>query len=109
MLAGEEDVPDAAWNVSASGKVRAPGFAMVEVMLWMVVAAAALPKMSPHSPVARCSLSSVSWCEQKVVLHAAHALLARGGAVPVGLLLGEADHGKERASGNGDEPFIVNL
>ena len=50
----------------------------------------------------------MSCCERKVVFRAAHVLLARGGAVPVGALLGEADRGKERAGGNGGEPFIVN-
>ena len=76
-MAGKEGVPDAACNASASVVVRAPGFAVAAVMSWMEMAAAALPKTSTRSPVARCSCSSVSWCERKVVLHTAHVLLAR--------------------------------
>ena len=59
-LAGKEDGPDAAWNTSALGEVWVPGLAMASVMPWSAVAAEALPKTSPRSPVARCSRSSVS-------------------------------------------------
>ena len=46
-LAGKEDGPDAAWNVSASVEVWLPGLAVASVMLWSAVAAEALPKTSP--------------------------------------------------------------
>ena len=60
-LAGEEDGTDAVWNASVSGEVWVPGLLVTSVMLWSAVAAEALPKTSPCSPVARCSRSSVSW------------------------------------------------
>ena len=60
-LAGEEDSPDAACNASALGEVWVPGLAVASLMPWSAVAAEALPKTSPRSPVARCSRSSVSW------------------------------------------------
>ena len=52
LLAGEEDGPDAAWNASALGEVWVPGLAVSLVMPWIAVADEALPKTSPHSPVA---------------------------------------------------------
>ena len=58
--------------------IRAPTVAVAAVIPWLVIVAAALPKTSPLSPVARCSRSSVSWWERKVVFHAAHVLLVRG-------------------------------
>ena len=61
LLEGEEDVPDAAWNASALVEVWIPGPAGALVMPWSAVAAEALPKTLPRSPVARCSRSSVSW------------------------------------------------
>ena len=83
------DVPDAAWNASASGLIRAPGLAVAAMMPCIKMAADALPKTSPLSPVARCSRSSVSWWERKVVFHAAHVLLARGGMSQSGRCFGK--------------------
>ena len=59
-LAGEEDIPEAAWNTSASGEVWVPGLAVASGMPWIAVSAEALPKTSPRSLVACCSRSSVS-------------------------------------------------
>ena len=89
LLAGEEDGPDAAWNVSLSGEVWVLGIAVASVMPWSAVAAEALPKTSPRSPVAHCSRSSVSWCVGKVVFHAAHVLLERGRLSQSGRCLGK--------------------
>ena len=41
---------DAAWNVSVSGVIRAPGVAVAAVMPSMVIAAAVLPKTPPPLP-----------------------------------------------------------
>ena len=60
-LAGEEDGPDAAWNERSLVEVWGTGLAVASVMPSSTVVAEALPKISPHSPVARCSRSSVSW------------------------------------------------
>ena len=81
---------DAAWYACALGDVWKPGLAVSWVIPWIAVAAEALPKTSPRSPVVRCSRSSVSWCARNVVFHDVQVLLARGEAVPVGALLGEA-------------------
>ena len=45
-------VPDAAWNVSASGVIRTPRVELAAVMPWIKMAAAVLPMTSPRSPVA---------------------------------------------------------
>ena len=62
--------------------------AVAAVMPWMAVAAAALPKTLSRSPVACCSLSSVSWCERKIFFHAARVLLAWGRLSQSGRCLG---------------------
>ena len=71
-------VADSACNASVSGVSRAPGVAVSEVMPWIVIVVAALPKTTPRSPVARCYHSIMSWCAWKVFFHAAHVLLERG-------------------------------
>ena len=67
-----------------------PGRAVAWVIPWIAVAAEALTKTSPRSLVARCLRSSVSSCARNVDFQVVQVLLAWGGAVPVGALLGEA-------------------
>ena len=80
---------DAAWYACALGEVWKPGRAVSWVIPWIAVAAEALPKTSPRSPVARCSRSSVSWCERNVVFHNVQVLLAWGRLSQSGRCLGK--------------------
>ena len=89
------DVPDAAWNASALGVIRAPGVAVAAVMPCIEMAAAALTKTPPPLPC--CSLLTL---ERELMgaegsLPRCPRLVGVGEAVRVRELLRESARGEE--------------